>query len=911
MDIMRRNTLPTFVRRLLPLLALLLVVVSGCGGATSDSEGGNDTASNAGSGSGNTTAEGGPVIVSFGVVEFQRQVYEPIAEAFNEQHDNIEVRVVSLDNIFGFTSGNSPDISTIINQVVRTADTADPLFPVRPSDIENGYLHDLQPLMDADPTFDKSDFYPHAFQNIGEEEGVYLLPNQLPVPLMSYNKSLWQSSGLPDPAFDWTWNDLIGAAEQISSKSGETIENYGVMTDGSGTVALVSELNAAGVDIFNTPVEEISLNDPAVQEVLERITTMAKNGTVYVPSSESGVVRFGPGEAKELIENGRVGLWIPDMLNNQFEQGEPAPLDFEVGTVPFPLQTPSFFYGTPQGYIMSSGTDHPQESWEWLSFLSRQNIEQPFGGSSISTIPARKSVAESSGYWDELDEETAKAVRAVLENPSAQIPPGLHNDVNIVFSLLNEVLGKVIGGDLTVTQALEQAQSDLEKRVADLQLTPEPTPDTSPIVVATVAPDTSSPKEGQTQIDFATVWLGAEDIRNLAESFNAENGEIFVNINNMELTQPEFAQVAAQNDCFLWFSSPGTSAHTATLDLKPLIDADASFAVDDYPSAFLSAYQDGSAIYGLPYAVDFRVLLHNKSAFDDMGVSYPTVDWTLDDMLNAAQQLDHGEKSNRTYGFASMSPTQDALFFITRFGGSYTTGSGETLEPNFTDPKVVEALRFYVNLLKEYSPHEEITGYRQGTFDSEVFQLVTEGRISMWLNYGVPRFGFMESDDLEIGTAPPPLGNSDVSLQDFQVRGFHISAESDHAEACWQWLTYLSDDTSMLQGGFPARTSLVESEAFQQNAYEGAMEVYEGYRQSLERSTGTSFERPDRSDFDIYWLMRAVDRALQGEDLERELETSQETTEQYLSCVKAGESKSTCATQVDPDYEGFNRPNEG
>jgi hypothetical protein len=56
---------------------------------------------------------------------------------------------------------------------------------------------------------------------------------------------------------------------------------------------------------------------------------------------------------------------------------------------------------------------------------------------------------------------------------------------------------------------------------------------------------------------------------------------------------------------------------------------------------------------------------------------------------------------------------------------------------------------------------------------------------------------------------------------------------------------------------------------------------------------------------DLFWFYRAVDRAPQGADLERELHDAQFLTEQYLACVRGGERARTCATTVDAEYDGF------
>ena len=51
------------------------------------------------------------------------------------------------------------------------------------------------------------------------------------------------------------------------------------------------------------------------------------------------------------------------------------------------------------------------------------------------------------------------------------------------------------------------------------------------------------------------------------------------------------------------------------------------------------------------------------------------------------------------------------------------------------------------------------------------------------------------------------------------------------------------------------------------------------------------------------WLTQAIDRTLQGGDAEAELADAQFKTEQYLACVRGGESDDTCKKQVDPSYK--------
>jgi hypothetical protein len=61
-------------------------------------------------------------------------------------------------------------------------------------------------------------------------------------------------------------------------------------------------------------------------------------------------------------------------------------------------------------------------------------------------------------------------------------------------------------------------------------------------------------------------------------------------------------------------------------------------------------------------------------------------------------------------------------------------------------------------------------------------------------------------------------------------------------------------------------------------------------------------EAPGTPPIDYYWFYRAIDRALQGKNLEQELAQAQALTEQYVACVRSGGERQPCDQQVDPNY---------
>jgi hypothetical protein len=111
-----------------------------------------------------------------------------------------------------------------------------------------------------------------------------------------------------------------------------------------------------------------------------------------------------------LILEQELGMWGAGY--EQHGPGESVP--FGVGVAPYPPSDSQSMRIYAQGYIMSSGAQYLEQAWRWLDFLSRQATHQT-RFADIGDMPARRSVAETSGYWDQLDAEGRAAVETTLD----------------------------------------------------------------------------------------------------------------------------------------------------------------------------------------------------------------------------------------------------------------------------------------------------------------------------------------------------------------------------------------------------------------------------------------------------------------------------------------------------------------
>ncbi|MCG8348357.1 MAG: hypothetical protein MI924_11330, partial [Chloroflexales bacterium] len=291
----------------------------------------------------------------------------------------------------------------------------------------------------------------------------------------------------------------------------------------------------------------------------------------------------------------------------------------------------------------------------------------------------------------------------------------------------------------------------------------------------------------------------------------------------------------------------------------------------------------------------------------------PTNQWGRDEFIQAAIALTNRPQR---YGFAT---TQDYGFdYRSQIDGLLRLAGMPLLPPDpaaavsSTDPQVVQAAQTFLTLMREASPYQQL--YRYGQETEEELRLVltevSEGRAALWFSrslYWNPEGAFAT------GIRFPPYISQPLAGVDYRLGGLYISAQSLHAEACWTWLKHLSADLApySYDQTWPVRRSVVQAEAFRNQFPDDLMAVYDTYwakwEQEVTGETGRTLAQVYQQEPYPYWFYRALDRALQGADVQAELAEAQRLTDAYFACAQGLADRQAvwaCAQQVDPQYEG-------
>ena len=138
-----------------------------------------------------TPGTAAPKVITFGAAERERLHYAPLIAQFNADNPDLRVQFVALDEGAHIAVGPEAALQTIAS----SADTAlVATWLVARAPHPAAALYDLQPLIAADPAFDRADFYPGAFIPNAQATATYGMAREVGVRLLVYNQEFWEQA---------------------------------------------------------------------------------------------------------------------------------------------------------------------------------------------------------------------------------------------------------------------------------------------------------------------------------------------------------------------------------------------------------------------------------------------------------------------------------------------------------------------------------------------------------------------------------------------------------------------------------------------------------------------------------------------------------------------------------------------
>lgn len=315
-------------------------------------------------------------------------------------------------------------------------------------------------------------------------------------------------------------------------------------------------------------------------------------------------------------------------------------------------------------------------------------------------------------------------------------------------------------------------------------------------------------------LSFACLEQEAAFYEPLAEAYSREHPNVTVQV----LPRPYQAlqrMEATQADVFaLPAGLQGRHERGDLLSLDTWLAGDDSFHQEDLYPGTLELFARNGKIWAIPVNTDVAVMYYNRDLFDERQVPYPRPGWTWEEFLNTAINL--ADPALGIYGYAAGTSPEEVILFAIARGARIVDDWQDPTRATLDDPRTIDALAWYGDLiyLHNVSPTEEDARRLYGGGQYAIYAGIVGGRIGVWTDMYSSRGGahWPRGWDFQWGMVAIPRDAQAVTLA--QVQALAISAQTEHPEACWRWIDFVTRQVPAQL--VPVRRSVADSKAFEQ-----------------------------------------------------------------------------------------------
>ncbi len=324
--------------------------------------------------------------------------HKQVADAFMKVHPEIKVETWNepWDNYFTkiqalWASGDSkavPDIAF--------------LWPA-PKYAAEGVLENLDPYIEK-TGYNLDDYWPGLLESAKYNGSVYGLPRDIEVNVLYYNKDLFDKAGVGYPDADWTWDDLVAAAEKLTVKdaSGKTTQYALAMENNGKYDKWVNQNGGAILDDMRNP-SKCALADPKSVEAVAFFADLLAQGYAMrdadINQAGGDAGAFQSGQAAMIIQN-----------TSRVSAFNAANMNYDVAVVPVPEGGKRYNPAGGAAWVMSAASDNKDAAWVFLSWLQSADGGEKLYLERGEIFPALQSLANSPAFMTEQPPANKQAI---------------------------------------------------------------------------------------------------------------------------------------------------------------------------------------------------------------------------------------------------------------------------------------------------------------------------------------------------------------------------------------------------------------------------------------------------------------------------------------------------------------------
>lgn len=266
--------------------------------------------------------------------------------------------------------------------------------------------------------------------------------------------------------------------------------------------------------------------------------------------------------------------------------------------------------------------------------------------------------------------------------------------------------------------------------------------------------------------------------------------------------------ITTEVNYFVTFASKGVLEN-----LTPYLEGDPEFQIKDFFPQIVDRFTVKGNLYAVPRDVaPFACVFYNKELFDQAGISYPTDDWTWDDLLAKARALTKKDENGRTtqYGFYGWAWQN----FVYGNGGSLVDDVKNPTRTRIAEPAAIAGLQFFADLPNLYQVAPTPTTL--SNLGMGVDMMFASGRLAMFLS-GIWETPLLRNYKFKWDVAMFPKNREGMRAFGTGGSGYAILRSSKHKKEAWEVIKALTGPAGqarLAERGLaqPARIAVAESE---------------------------------------------------------------------------------------------------
>jgi len=380
---------------------------------------------------------------SFQGSETDKNVYEKRAALYEETHPGITVETIYFTDYptqlqTMAAGGECPDVMQLEERIISFANQG-ALLPL------NDYIEKAG--LDLEARVGKTNVEKNSYQ--GQVYGVADRGGSM---MLFYNKDLFDKYGVEYPTEDWTWDDMLAAAQKMTAGSGEE-ETWGYAQSYWWAYHL-NWIYQAGGKVMDENGNFV-MNTPESVEALTFLRDLTGKYDVMPSREEYANMGSGANHAT-LFAAGKVGM----VLDGMWLYASLQDSDFEVGvSVPWggkeKVTTP---FGS--ALAISSACKYPEQAFDFINFMTDVQGQELIV-ENIQDVPANMEVLNSDAFknapWSSHEIDFDQVIKC---NEMTYVPP-IGPNWTTWDAIINEEMTSIYDGTGDPQEVLDR----IEKRV--------------------------------------------------------------------------------------------------------------------------------------------------------------------------------------------------------------------------------------------------------------------------------------------------------------------------------------------------------------------------------------------------------------------------------------------------------------